>query len=238
MRGKSTGVFVSDFHLFSPRSDKSLDVIELLRPYRSTDNLIVLGGDVFDFRWSDRGSFEKTLTAAKKWLSDLLEATGQSRIHYLLGNHDCHTNFARELENLASREPRFAWSQHHWQLGNNLFLHGDILDSGSLEGVASYRSKFQSEETRSWFAHRAYDLVVMLRLHRTVPGLRHKPAETCKLLARAIPDLDKIESQQVKRVYFGHTHVRIDGLEYNGIRFFNPGAALKHVPFEPVEFEF
>ena len=66
------GVFVSDLHLFSPRSAAQA-VPDQLAQVSAADQCIVLGGDIFDFRWSIRGSHELTLSAAIHWLEELLD---------------------------------------------------------------------------------------------------------------------------------------------------------------------
>jgi len=42
----------------------------------------------------------------------------------------------------------------------------------------------------------------------------------------------------IRRVYFGHTHVAINGIDVEGVRFFNPGGALRHLKVEDHHFSF
>ncbi|MBX3438851.1 MAG: hypothetical protein KF861_15270, partial [Planctomycetaceae bacterium] len=62
--------FVSDLHLFANRSraDRYLEAIE-----RAADaaDLCILGGDIFDFRWSTLPSTEATVESAVAWLRAL-----------------------------------------------------------------------------------------------------------------------------------------------------------------------
>jgi UDP-2,3-diacylglucosamine pyrophosphatase LpxH len=231
----SGGVFVSDLHLFSPRSDADYIPAELAAT-SSDDRCIVLGGDIFDFRWSIRGSHELTLAAAVHWLEELLERTGLAHIRFIPGNHDSHPEFLQLLTQLSQREPRFEWYEHHFQLGNTLFLHGDILDARG--NLSSYREKFHHEHPQTGFKHTLYDGVVALRLHKLVPLLRHRPKLTCQRLLGLVDSLPPVSERPVERVYFGHTHAPIFGHEARGIRFFNPGAALKHMRAHPQYFEF
>lgn len=231
----SGGVFVSDLHLFSPRSDAS-HIPELLEQTGDSDRCIVLGGDIFDFRWSIRGSHQLTLAAAINWLEELLERTGQAHLRFIPGNHDCHPEFLQLLTQLAQQRPRFEWFEHHFQLGNSLFLHGDILDAkGNLQ---SYRARFHHEHPQTGFKHRLYDGVVALRLHKLVPLLRHRPELTCRRLLALIATLPISQQNAVEKIFFGHTHAPIFGHQSHGIRFYNPGAALKHMRAHPQTFEF
>ncbi len=229
------GVFVSDLHLFSPRSDAAY-VPAKLAETNSEDRCIVLGGDIFDFRWSVRGSHELTLAAAVQWLEELLERTEQAHIRFIPGNHDCHPEFLHLLTQLAHREPRFDWYEHHFQIDDTLFLHGDILDAhGNLN---SYRAKFHHEHPQTGLNHKLYDGVVALRLHKLVPLVRHRPELTCRRLLGLIETLPAASEIPVQRIYFGHTHAPVLDHESQGIRFFNPGAALKHMRSQPQYFEF
>lgn len=229
------GVFVSDLHLFSPRSAAHA-VPEQLAQVTAADQCIVLGGDIFDFRWSIRGSHELTLTAAIDWLEELLERTGEAQIRFLPGNHDCHPEFLERLARLAERHPRFGWYEHHFQLGDAFFLHGDVLDArGSLE---NYRSRFHHEHPQTDLKHRMYDVVVGLRLHKLVPLLRHRPELTCRRLRQLIDALPAPSSTPFERVFFGHTHAPVFGFESERVRYYNPGAALKHMQAHPQRFQF
>ncbi len=232
MRG---GVFVSDLHLFSPRSAAHA-IPGLLAQTTTSDQCIVLGGDIFDFRWSIRGSHDLTLAAAVEWLEVLLANTGEAHLRFVPGNHDCHPEFLELLTQLANRNSRFEWYEHHFQIGNALFLHGDVLDArGSL---SSYRARFHHEHPQTGFKHRLYDLAVGLRLHQLVPLLRHRPKLTCQRLRLLIDDLPTATTPPYERVYFGHTHAPIFGFESQNIRYYNPGAALKHMQAHPHRFEF
>ncbi len=223
------GTFVSDLHLFSPRSVATGIQNDLAR-HQAAHECIVLGGDIFDFRWSTQGSHEATLAAANLWLTQLLAQTGQSSVIFLPGNHDCDPIFLKQLSSLAERDPRFSWFDHHVQIKNSLFFHGDILDGGgSLERLEIYRRKFHHVEPQSQFSHRSYDLAVAMRFHKLIPKIRHIPHRTCGQILKMIECFDSVNSSSVKNIYFGHTHVPINGIEVGGIRFFNPGAALRHM---------
>jgi len=230
-----SGLFVSDLHLFSPRSDAA-HIPQQLAHVNAADQCLVLGGDIFDFRWSIRGSHELTLVAAIHWLEELLANTGDAHIRFLPGNHDCHPEFLARLAELSQLEPRFDYSEHQLQHGDALFLHGDVLDArGSL---AKYRAKFHHEEPQTNVKHRMYDLAVGIRLHKLVPLLRHRPEVTSRRLRLLIEALHLATPATFKRVFFGHTHAPVFGHQSQSVRYHNPGAALKHMRSFPQPFEF
>ncbi len=230
------GVFLSDLHLFTSRSRPGL-IEKELQKYSREDQCIVLGGDIFDFRWSDKGGFQPTIQAATNWLEDLLRSTGDSQIIFLPGNHDSHPEFLARLNELARGEARFDWHDHLVQLKNCLFLHGDILDAGLDERkLAAYRSMFHEEEEPSKVLNRSYDMAVAIRMHKLIPHIRRRARRTCHLVGQALKNVEVAEPNRVERVYFGHTHQPILGLEQNGLTYFNPGAALKHMKYHLHDF--
>ncbi len=229
------GVFVSDLHLFSPRSAADALPAQLAQ-ITASDQCIVLGGDIFDFRWSIRGSHQATLAAAIAWLENLLANTGQAQVRFLPGNHDCHPEFLELLTQFASQHARFGWYEHHFQIGDALFLHGDLLDARG--NLSKYRTKFHHEHPQTGLKHRLYDVVVGLRLHKLVPLMRHRPALTCRRLRVLIDALPIATSTPFQRVFFGHTHAPIFGYHSQNVRYYNSGAALKHMQSYPQHFEF
>jgi UDP-2,3-diacylglucosamine hydrolase len=233
-----SGLFISDLHLFSSRSDAH-DQVEALRSMQEECQCIVLGGDIFDLRWSQRGGLQPTIEAAEDWLSRLLDQTGKSRVIYLAGNHDCHPSFAEAMRGMADQRERFTWFEHALRIGDSLFLHGDLLHAKPTpEGLLEYRKKHHHEDSPHQMLNKAYDLAVQLRLHKAVARLGNSPKATCFRLQNSLQEFDHNNGgPPVERIFFGHTHVNIPGLELGQQTFFNPGAMLKHTKNAPIEFE-
>ncbi len=228
------GVFVSDLHVFSGRSKAESLPSELQVSYPES-NLLVLGGDIFDFKWSSLGE-SGTLVAAEKWLLILLDQW-RGEVVFLAGNHDCSPKFFGILSEISSRDERFTWHRHHLQLGDSVFLHGDVLDAGhDLSMLDSYRDRFHPQSNQSNLSRRAYGAIVAMRIHRMAPKFRHRELQTCQKLLRLLPQLVNTPSK-VRRVFFGHTHVAVAGRELHGVKFYNPGAAVRHITFKPIQFE-
>jgi len=228
------GVFVSDLHVFSGRSKGESLPSELQGAYPES-NLLVLGGDIFDFKWSSMGE-AGTLLAAEKWLASLLDQW-RGDVVFLAGNHDCSLKFFEVLSQIALRIERFTWHRHHLHLGDAVFLHGDVLDAGhDLSKLDSYRNKFHPKSNQSTLSRRAYSAIVAMRIHRMAPKMRHRELQTCQKLFRLLPQLVNMP-HKVRRVFFGHTHVAVAGRELKGVKFYNPGAAVQHIAFEPIQFD-
>jgi len=199
--------------------------------------LIVLGGDIFDFRWATLGGHDATLAAARSWLSRLLDHHRDARVVYILGNHDSHPDMQELLDDLAHTNGRLEWTAECYRFGDCLFCHGDVLDAGSLSQLPSYRRRFQHERQASRAAHNAYEVAVAMRLHRALPTIFHRPRATCSRLTELLSLASRPEYAGVQRVFFGHTHVPIYELPLGPFHFYNPGAALRHLNFAPLSFE-
>lgn len=236
LRDMISACFVSDLHLLSPRSmaEKWMSSIEAAC---SDSQLIVLGGDILDFRWATLGGHLATLRAGRCWLKELLRKNEHARIVYILGNHDSHPDMQEVLEDLACKTGRLQWYPESYRAADCLFCHGDIIDAGGRAGLNEYRSKFHDERPPSRAAHHAYNVAVAMRLHRTIPTLYHRPRATCTRLSEMLELSPGSDHAPVQRVFFGHTHVPIYELPIGPIQFFNPGAALRHLNFAPITFE-
>ena len=106
------GCFVSDLHRYSQRSQPARYESEIVSAAASSD-FMVLGGDLFDFRWSTLPSLEATVQAAAEWLEALLAAAPDCQFYYVLGNHDFYTPFVERLAELSQNEPRLDWYRYH-----------------------------------------------------------------------------------------------------------------------------
>ena len=83
------GIFTSDFHMFSDRSIVE-SILPNLEQAAGNADLIVLGGDIVDFKWSRLPDQEHTEQDAKHAYSRLDEAiqVGES----VSGKDDRHTD--------------------------------------------------------------------------------------------------------------------------------------------------
>lgn len=231
------GLFVSDLHLFSDRSvgQKRWDECQ---PAITSAECVVLGGDIFDFRWSRLGPFKQSLDAAQLWLENAIESNPAARWVFVLGNHDCHPLFRQRLEILASRHRQFEWRASHWRVGNHLFLHGDLLEGrGSPQEWSRYRLKFHETNPKGRLGNVLYTGLVHTRLHGQIPRWRHTPDRTCRRMLTRISRWHPTLLDGVRHVVFGHTHVPLDKWRYESIDFYNPGSAIRHLRFNPVGFK-
>jgi UDP-2,3-diacylglucosamine pyrophosphatase LpxH len=115
-----SGLVVSDLHLFAHRSD-GLERMAALQPRLAQTDLLVLNGDIFDFRWSTLPEHAHTVRDAVRWLRQLADSISNCRIHYVLGNHDCLAEFLPEVERIAAGHANFFWHEYSFPLSDSLF---------------------------------------------------------------------------------------------------------------------
>ncbi len=231
------GLFLSDLHLFSRRSTGQVRWEASESLVRGAD-VIVLGGDMFDLRWSQCGTLTRTFDAAEEWLQRAIDLNPEARWVFLPGNHDCHPDLMHRLAELSGQIPNFELQQHHLQIGQHVFLHGDVLDaSRHPRGLFGYREKFHEERSKGQFANLMYSAVIFSRLHGVVPRIRHTTNQTCATLLSYLQKDCSISRDSIRSIYFGHTHVPIHAHVYDGVTFHNPGSGIRHLSFAPVTFQ-
>ncbi len=226
--------FVSDLHLFSSRSNASQH-LQLIRRSIAEADLCVWGGDLFDFRWSRLKGENTTIHHALRWLDDWYEEFPATSFVFLDGNHDAHAAFTTQLAHWSKTRNRFHCGLNCLRVGNTLMLHGDVIEGdGSAGAFADYRDRWSDKPSASGMASGVYDLAIAARAHRAAALAIHRKRSTCLRLMRWMHHQPVESTQGVRRIVFGHTHRLITGFQVQGIEFYNGGAAIRHVPFSPV----
>ena len=217
--------FVSDLHLFANRSDahRYLEEIALAASHAEA---FVLGGDIFDFRWSripDPSGRRSGCPVARR-TGRLLPAVPfpscprQSRLPSGADRSACETREARV--------PNLSWHRYYVRLGSSVFLHGDVADKTmNAEMLAEARDQWLDRRRRGPFMSALYDVVVMTRLHRSVPHLVYAKRIVVRRILKYLESIGEGPGNGVRNVYFGHTHRRMSNYRYRGLAFHNGGAA-------------
>ena len=229
------GHFLSDLHLFSRRS-AAMSIAPKIVEAASNSHTMVLGGDIFDFKWSTHPSLDRSVDVGIAWLEGLIGSNPQCSFYYLLGNHDAHPRFVSELERLALRQPRLEWQRYVLRIRECVFLHGDIVDCEPCHTILDEKRKLQENKTQPKpYLHVLYDLIVRARLHRVAMKLAIRPKNVLRTLNTYLK-LEQLDATHgVRDVYFGHTHVPVDAVQYAGLTFHNGGASIHGLPFRIVE---
>jgi len=227
--------FLSDLHLLSSRSDGERFHREICQAARRTETLI-LGGDIFDFKWSTRDSFQRSVDAGMDWLKSLLKAGQDTKFHYLLGNHDAHPGFVQALEGLSQETGgQLEWHRHLLRIEESVFFHGDILDVGSCHRALDFRRAEKGEKIcTNRVAHLAYHAAVNMKLHRAILPVVQPEKRVLKKLSSYLLEQKLGADQGVEQVFFGHTHRPMQGIFHNRQVFHNGGASIRGLDFRIV----
>jgi len=228
--------FVSDLHLFANRSNGHRYLEEIVAAATQAD-AFVLGGDIFDFKWS-RMPTPRAIQWAVRWLMEMTAGCPQCKFHLVLGNHDYHQAFIDRLEGLDGVVSNLAWHRFYLRLGHCVFLHGDVADKDmDARQLAAAREEWLDARRRGPWMSMLYDVVVLTRLHKPVPRLVHAKRIAVRRIYRYLERIGEGPAQGVRHVYFGHTHRKLSGYRYRGLIFHNGGAPIKGVKFRILEAE-
>ncbi len=233
----SSGLVLSDLHLFSIRSSGECHLISIRERLEQADH-IVFNGDTFDFRWSQYPTEEQSVAAALDWLRDFVDRHPRSTVHFVIGNHDCLHAFTSRLDDLADNLERFHWHDTVLQLGPNLFTHGDCTHQlMDRHGLNRYREVWKNDRPRHPLLGRAYlvaDRLGLTTLAHRGHFTREKTLERLSaFLDDSVPDWRPI----TRDCYFGHTHLSFHDHVHEGRRYHNTGSAIKGSTFAPKAFE-
>jgi UDP-2,3-diacylglucosamine pyrophosphatase LpxH len=228
--------FVSDLHLFSRRSQAGSHV-ESLHTAASKARMFVLGGDIFDFRWSTLGSAEATARQGIRWLDELVAAHPRCDFHFVLGNHDCNRRFVAALETYSATRPNLAVHPYYLRLGKSIFLHGDAADRPRMcaRKLRQRREHWSRDEHRGAVRHILYDLAMQAQLHRVVGKVANPKQRVAQRLLGYLHRIGHGPATGLENVYFGHTHEAMANYYYRGVRFNNPGSPMPGLQFGIVQ---
>lgn len=231
------GLVISDLHLFSPRSDGARLMSELMDGVTHAD-VLVLNGDVFDFRWSELPNQSATISAAIDWLIELLENFQGESIHYVLGNHDCLSAFTSKLEELAQANPNFSCHEHRLILNRTLFLHGDCANR-KMDGemLKRYRREWSSHDQRGKLGKALYQLADITGLSRRFHEQHFPEATTVARVAHHLDHVLPSWREEFDDVFFGHTHRPFKRHSHEGVLFHNTGSGIRGMGFNPLRFD-
>ncbi len=227
--------FVSDLHLFAKRSTASV-IAPMLCEAASKSHTLVLGGDIFDFKWSTRPTLDNSIETAICWLDELIGSFPNCSFYYLLGNHDAHPKFVAELERLATLQSRLHWHPYALRILECVFLHGDIVDcEPSNEKLSESRKLHAAKPHPRKYKHWLYEFVVHARLHRAAIHLAVRQKSVLRKLSQYLVNEGLDHKSGVRDVYFGHTHRQVNGVQCDGLTYHNGGASIRGLPFRIIE---
>ena len=230
-----TTYFVSDLHLFCRRFDGERFWNRLLEVSKHATT-VVLGGDIFDFRWTTRPTIEHSANEAIQMLTSLVQENRQCEFHYVLGNHDYHQSFVPRLERLTGDESNLSRHLYYLRLDRSLFLHGDVATRPmGPEQLENERRRWLHMCRKKRLANLAYDASVRVGLHKLAYHLAYPREAAARRILAYLNQIGQGPGAGVTDVYFGHTHLALSDFECDGVRFHNCGAPIRGAGFRILE---
>lgn len=226
--------FVSDLHLLAACSNADGYLEEIVRRASHAETF-VLGGDIFDFRWS-RMPMTRAAAAAARWLEELAAKCPRCGFHLVLGNHDHHQVFIDRLTRLEKQVHNLSWHEYYLRLGSSVFLHGDVINRRmNSQRLARSRRRCLTRGRRGELMHSLYNAVLRTGLHKPVPHLVYARRVVARRILQYLESIGQGPADGVRDVYFGHTHRRLSDYRYRGLAFHNCGAGIKGVRLRILE---
>ena len=202
----------------------------------SRAHTLVLGGDIFDFKWSTLGSVHDTVGASLEWLHRLITPHPACRFEFILGNHDATPVFVEQLDTFAGQHSHFHWHRYYLRRESCLFLHGDIADGETNhDRLEDRRGRCGRDTPQHPTTHLLYEFAVRAHLHRLAGSVAHPEKRVLRHLLEYSNHIGHGPEDGIQHVYFGHIHRVLDGIKYGGLTFHNGGAAIRGIQFRIVE---
>ena len=222
----------------SSRSVAELQESKIVAAVESSD-LVVWGGDLFDFRWAHFAKEEKAIEYSLDYLHSWQNRFPKHQFAFLCGNHDANKRFLEAVKRFATRQPNFHFVGDVLRIGNTVMLHGDQIEGrGCVDRFARYRRRWADKPRVQTWRFAPYDAAVAARMHLATAAIAHRNRLAIRRLATYL-HLHNLDSEQgIERVVFGHTHRVVKNFPFAGMEFSSGGAAIRHCKFEPVVSEF
>lgn len=220
-----TAYVISDLHLFAPWT-KAQKAEKVINSVLTMSDYFILNGDIFDFRWSVHHSHDVSAKKAVEWLENVISVNVKCDVHYILGNHDYHEALLPHLELLQEKYSNFHVHETHFMLGENLFMHGDLVFHQKSSPFK--RLKYTHKNKQPAALRRLYDAAISKGAHKMLGYVYYK--ERCareieQRISKHAPDI----RNKIRHIYFGHTHVAFSNYQFGDIVFHNTGALIKRL---------
>ncbi len=221
--------FVSDLHLFSRRSLAPRHEAAM-HAAAARAHTFVLGGDIFDFRWSHFHSPEETARQAVRWLDDLVASHPRCDFHFVQGNHDCNRPVRLGPGDAIAPRGRICRSIRTicgWAKTCFCTATPPIIRRCVQPRLHQRREHWSRDESARRDASQA------VRPGRHGPaasaGRQGGPSAAARRASNSRlprPHRPQAREQGVEHVYFGHTHDALENYRHGGVTFHNPGAPI------------
>ncbi|NDV63464.1 hypothetical protein G0Q06_13445 [Puniceicoccales bacterium CK1056] len=229
------GATVSDLHIFSHHS-RSKQYLRHIEETAGKAKVFVLNGDIFDFKWSEHGVFSRSVTAATRFIKELIEQAPDCQFFITLGNHDAVPPYMDALDELAQSHHNLTWHEFAVRVADRVFLHGDVIHAGCTnDALRTFRSKLQRPANGHALQRMAHSAIHRSRVSSVALRMVPKRLLASRILAY-LDHEDWLNNGSIRHVYFGHTHNHFEDFQHQGFTFHNCGAATHGARLRVVRF--
>ena len=204
-----------------------------VEPLLSSTGVLVLNGDTFDFRWS-RKSLARSVSEALSWLRSLTAQYPNLHFFYILGNHDCASEFVSELGKFSN----LTVLPHYLILNRSLFIHGDAANwRMNAQAFQQFRRSWEMDQAKGEWACRWYNLADFFQLSCATHHFWFRGNLALKRLSWHLDRVLPGWKDSVDQCFFGHTHIMMKDQNYGGVLFHNTGSGIRNMDFAPMHFD-
>jgi predicted phosphodiesterase len=215
---------------------------------------VVFNGDMFELFYVDpnqinikpvdksapdgmdlRNRVRAAVKESKKWLETFVSENPNVHLHFVMGNHENIRKFRYQLDRLAERyKENFEWDPEGIRIGNALFTHGDLqMDKKTAAERGEWRLR-QAAFPESWNRIFSTGYLVGRPIVESAAAINSPVKRVSKYLQSAAKmeefrvrykgERKKLDIDDIKHVFFGHTHVKFFDKEIDGKHYYNTGS--------------
>jgi|GEM_PF-269672 len=236
-RRAGLGLALSDLHLLRHPNTSTISLDQL--PEMTTQyQLVIFNGDMFDFEWTSFKTEPDAIRFALRWVKDLAQSQPDCKFVFLAGNHDHDPLYSEGIERLAAENPNVHWKFEYLRVGDKVFLHGDATHIGArLESLPALRRRWSATRRKLSSLRRFYHFFNSPAKIAKITSVLPKKYWARRISAYLQAAM-KEEFEEIKDVYFGHTHVAFRDYVFENHVYHNSGSSIKGVKMLPLEFRF
>lgn len=202
----------------------------------------------FEPKGTARSAVENVIHGAALFTEEFLQKNPKVYLHVVGGNHESVRRFHNEFEKIQKNHPNnFEWSPQAIRVGDTLFTHGHLqMSKQTIEEYSIARLR-DAENAEKWAKFLAFFATPDQKVHEWM----RSPKKAIKRMRNQLEEWDGKEKffvsrngihvpftmEWVKHVFFGHTHVKFNSHEKDGVLYHNTGAIVEAVtskhPEEP-----
>jgi predicted phosphodiesterase len=198
----------------------------------------------FDRTGDAKSGVKNVIHGAKWFTTEFLDAFPNVKLHVVCGNHENIRRFRNEFSRIQQTHPNFEWNTEALRIGDALVTHAHLPMSGQTDKEFPIVRLREAESKGRWtdildrLESPGYALIQYARSPFISSRIMHNQLQAWSEQKKDfMVSHNRIEQplnmDWVKHVFFGHTHVKFDNYDRQGVLFHNTGAIVKVTSAKP-----